>query len=242
MAPLPLPQPQDYPRRVRALFGGTFVIDSKNTKLVWEHQYYPTFFFPQAEVKKEYLEYNCKQDDDGGVLYDIIIGSERAPLAVTVYNSGTHAGLLKVNFASMDSWFEEDEEIFVHPKDPYHRVDVLQSSRHICVEVNGAEVANTSAPRLLFETGLPARTYIPKTHCRLNLLVYSNLRTECPYKGEAHYYNVNIQGEEFENIVWSYGSPNLECAAIRGYVAFYDEKVDVWVDGEKQARPRTKWS
>jgi uncharacterized protein (DUF427 family) len=123
--------------------------------------------------------------------------------------------------------------------------------------VNGIEVANTRSPRLLYETSLPVRTYIPKTHCRMDLLVPSELKTACPYKvsdiffnlechiyriaqGVANYYNVKVsENTTVDNIVWWYRNPNLECAAINGYVAFYDEKVDVWVDDVKQTRPVT---
>jgi len=141
----------------------------------------------------------------------------------------------------MDAWFEEDEQIYIHPKDPYKRVDVLHSSRHIRIEVNGVEVANSRAPRLLYETGLHVRTYLSKTDCRMDLLVPSDLTTGCPYKGEANYYHVKLpSGEQFDNIVWWYRNPNLECAAINNCVAFWDEKVDVWVDGVKQPRPQPR--
>lgn len=134
---------------------------------------------------------------------------------------------------------------------------MLQSSRHVRVVVNDVEVANTTKPRLLFETSLPVRTYIPKTDCRMDLLVPSDLTTQCPYKvrshhgraaltthpprpvqGVANYYSVKIpDGSLVRDIVWWYRTPQLECAEIRGYVAFYDEKVDVWVDGILQERP-----
>ena len=114
------------------------------------------------------------------------------------YSEGKLSGLFYIEFSAADAWFEEDEQIFVHPKDPYkvrltpmvylpmsyvsQRVDVLQTSRHIRVELNGVEVANTKRARLLFETSLRVRTYIPKTDCRLDLFLPSQLTTECPYK------------------------------------------------------------
>jgi len=165
---------------------------------------------------------------------------------------------VKINWSAMDGWFEEDEEIFDHPKDPYKRVDVLQSSRHVRVEVNGVIVADTHKPRLLFETGLRVRTYIPKTDCRMDLLRPTELKTTCPYKvssfscrylflanllilydvqGTAEYYSIDLpDGTSAENVVWWYRSPIVESGAIKGFLAFYDEKVDVWVDGEKQSR------
>ena len=136
---------------------------------------------------------------------------------------------------------------------------MLQSSRHVRVEVDGVEVANTHKPRLLFETSLPVRTYIPKTDCRLDLLEPSELKTACPYKvsvpnfqshldrsliqGEASYYSVRLpDGSLAKDIVWWYLSPLAECNQIKGFAAFYDEKVDVWVDGVKQERPKTHFS
>ncbi|KAL0579054.1 hypothetical protein V5O48_002947 [Marasmius crinis-equi] len=224
-----LPHIEPCLKGVRALFGGAFIVDTRKAKLVWEHPYYPFFYFPREEIPQKYL----KDGSGGKGTYDIVVGSRRAEGAVKVFDGDDKlAGLAKIDFKAMDAWFEEDEQIFVHPKDPYKRVDVLQSSRHIRVEVNGVEVANTHRPRFLYETGLPIRTYIPKTDCKLDLL------------GVANYYNVQTSPEKepTKNVVWWYRNPNLECAAVNGFVAFYDEKVDVWVDGEKQSRPKTPFA
>jgi uncharacterized protein (DUF427 family) len=236
---------EDSPKRIRVLFGGELVVDTRKAKLVWESRYYPTYFFPKSELSPEYLQLASEHPTNGDT-YDLIIASKKAAGAVTIY-SGTNYqhlnGLLKIKFSEADAWFEEDEQIFVHPKDPYKRVDVLNSSRHIRVEIDGVEVANSHAPKLLYETGLPVRSYLPKTDCRLDLLVPSDLTTSCPYKGDAHYYHVQVSPEKrVDNVVWWYRNPNLECAAINGLVAFYDEKVDVFVDGEKQAQPKSLWS
>jgi len=143
----------------------------------------------------------------------------------------------------MDAWFEEDDEVFVHPRDPYHRVDVLNSSRHVKVIVGGEVVAETTRPRLLFETGLPTRYYIPKLDVRLDLLTPTNTSTRCPYKGKASYWTVNLGGKEFTDIVWGYPAPIPECPKIENLLCFYDEKVDaVYVDGELQPKPVTPWS
>ncbi|KAJ7455320.1 hypothetical protein B0H11DRAFT_1739769 [Mycena galericulata] len=235
---------EDSPRRIRVLFGAVFIVDTTKAKLVWENRYYPTYFFPQSELAQEHIQLASQHSE--GDKYDLVAGPKKAPGAVTFYSNSSHEhlnGLLKINFSQADAWFEEDEQIFVHPKDPYKRVDVLTSSRHIRVEVEGVEVANTRRPKLLYETSLPVRSYIPKTDCRLDLLVPSELKTACPYKGEAQYYHVQVSPEKrVENVVWWYRNPNLECAAINGLVAFYDEKVDIFVDGVKQTRPKTHWS
>ncbi|KAF7316762.1 hypothetical protein HMN09_00409300 [Mycena chlorophos] len=241
------PRIQDSPKRIRVLFAGTYIIDTTSAKLVWESRYYPTYFFPHAALSLDHVS-DVKAENAGGDgdKYDLKVNGRIAPAAVTVYSLPEHKhlqGLLKINFAAADAWFEEDEQIYVHPKDPYKRVDVLSSSRHIRVELNGTELANTRTPKLLFETGLPVRTYIPKTDCRMDLLVPSDNKTACPYKGEANYYHVQLTPEQrIDNIVWWYRNPNLECAAINGLVAFYDEKVDVFVDGVKQERPKSLWS
>ncbi|KAF7327638.1 hypothetical protein MKEN_00343100 [Mycena kentingensis (nom. inval.)] len=235
---------QDSPKRIRVLFNGIFIVDTQQAKLVWENKYYPSYFFPYDALSLEHVE--LSQEHTDGDRYDLVVNGKRAAGAVTVYSQPSHKhlqGLVKVNFSDADAWFEEDDEIFVHPKDPFKRVDVLNSSRHIRVEVEGVEVANTRAPKLLFETGLPVRTYIPKTDCRMDLLVPSKLKTACPYKGEALYYDVQLSPtNKWDNLVWWYRNPNLECAAINGLVCFYDEKVDVFVDGVKQERPKSLWS
>ena len=143
----------------------------------------------------------------------------------------------------MDHWFEEDDEIFVHPRDPYHRVDVLSSSRHVRVELGDETVAETDRPRLLFETNLPTRYYVPRMDVRMELFTPTEKRTHCPYKGEAVYWTANVNGEAFEDIVWSYPRPIPECAKIEGLLAFFNERADIWVDGELQERPaNTPWS
>ncbi|KAG6900819.1 hypothetical protein C0993_000138 [Termitomyces sp. T159_Od127] len=235
--PTQLPSIEDSLKRVRVLFGGKYIVDSKRAKLVWQTPRYPAYFFPAENIPEAFLK--LRHRDAGVEVFDVVVGERRAPSAVTSYLAEAKSlnGLFTIEFGAMDAWFEEEEQIFVHCKDPYKRVDVLQSSRHIRVEIEGVEVANTLKPRLLYETGLRVRTYIPKTDCRMEFLEPSELHTQCPYKGEAEYYHVQIPSKKRQNdVVWWYRNPTLECAAIRGYVAFYDEKVDVWVDGEKQKR------
>ena len=141
----------------------------------------------------------------------------------------------------MDGWYEEDEEVFVHPKGPYHRVDVLESSRHVEVSINGEVVAQTRQPKLLFETGLPVRYYLPPEDVREELLVPSEKRTGCPYKGEASYWSVEPGGLA-EDVIWYYPDPSPDTAKIAGHLCFFNEKVDLTADGEEQAWPQTQWS
>jgi len=142
----------------------------------------------------------------------------------------------------MDAWFEEDDEVFVHPRDPYHRVDVLNSSRHVKVSVGGEVVAETRRPRLLFETSLPVRYYIPMLDVRMDLLESSDTISRCPYKGVASYWSVRLGGTLHADLAWSYRSPIPECPKIENLIAFFNERVDLDIDEERVQRPQTPWS
>jgi uncharacterized protein (DUF427 family) len=142
----------------------------------------------------------------------------------------------------MDEWFEEDEPIYVHPRDPYTRVDILASTRRVVVEVDGQVVADSSQPRILFETGLPPRYYVPLTDVRMELLRPSATQTHCPYKGTATYWSLVVDGAVREDVVWIYRSPFAESQKIAGLACFYNEKVDISLDGVPQDRPHTHFS
>jgi uncharacterized protein (DUF427 family) len=146
-------------------------------------------------------------------------------------------GHVRFDFAAFD-WFEEDEQIFTHPRDPGVRVDVLPSSRHVRIEVDGETVADTVRPHLLFETGLPTRYYLPRVDVRMDLLEKLDTVTHCPYKGAADHFSV----AGHEDLAWSYPTPLPESTRVAGLVAFLDEKVDVYVDGVRQERPKTKFA
>src|SRR6266536_1736171 len=151
-------------------------------------------------------------------------------------------GYMAFYWDRVDSWWEEDDEVFVHPRDPYHRVDVLNSSRHVRVEIDGQTVADTRRPRLLFETNLPTRYYIPMADVRLDLLRPSDTVTSCPYKGQARYWAFQSGDKRLEDAAWSYPFPIPECPKIENLVAFFNERVDLYVDDELQPRPKTPWS
>ena len=143
----------------------------------------------------------------------------------------------------VDHWFEEDDEIFVHARDPYKRVDVVNSSRPVQVIVGGETVAETTRARFLYETRLPTRYYIPPEDVRMDLLVPSEKVTACPYKGIARYYSVRIGDRVFPDIVWSYPDPIPECPKIKGHLCFFNEHVDeILLDGKPVPRPLTPWS
>ncbi len=173
-------------------------------------------------------------------------GGRQAAGAALCYDSSPVEelrGLIRLDWDAMDAWFEEDEEVFTHARDPYTRVDILQSSRRVQVEIGGVTVADSPSPRLLFETGLPVRYYLPRTHVRMDLLeLWQTAVTHCPYKGQAQSWSVRLDGGLHENQAWSYPTPLPESAEIAGLMAFYNEKVDILLDGVRQERPRTKFS
>lgn len=143
----------------------------------------------------------------------------------------------------MDAWFEEAEEVFVHAHDPHHRIDVLQSSRHIEIVLGGEVVADSRSPVLLFETGLPTRYYLPKVDVQMKLLLTSDTVTGCAYKGKAQYYSAKVGDKLFHDIAWYYTYTTTETAMIAGKIAFFNERVDLLrVDGVEQSKPKTQWS
>jgi uncharacterized protein (DUF427 family) len=139
----------------------------------------------------------------------------------------------------MTEWLEEDEPVYTHPRDPYKRVDILASSRHVRIEIDGVTIAESSQPRILYETGLPPRYYIPLTDVRMDLLRRSDAQSHCPYKGTAGYWSVDTGQAVHEDIVWIYRTPLPESQKIAGLACLYNEKVDLYLDGELQERPRT---
>ena len=150
--------------------------------------------------------------------------------------------LVRIEWDAMDAWFEEDVEVFIHPRSPYARIDVLPTSKHVRVLVDGEPVADTRRAAMLYETGLPARYYLPKTDVRMDLLTPTDTSTGCPYKGFAQYWDVTIGDTTHQDLVWSYRTPLPESEGIAGLVCFYNEKVDIEVDGELLEQPRTQFS
>jgi uncharacterized protein (DUF427 family) len=235
-------------KRVRAYLAGEAVADPTRPVLVWEAPYYPTYYFPVTDVRTELLE------DDGGLAHSPSRGDARtftvrargreAPSAALRYDDSPIEelrDLIRLEWDAMDAWFEEDEEVFTHPRDPYTRVDILPSSRHVRIEVDGLTIAESSSPRLLFETGLPVRYYLPKTHIRTDLLAPSDTVTHCPYKGQAEYWSVRAGDKVHDDLAWSYRTPLPESQKVAGLIAFYNEKVDIHVDGVREERPSTKF-
>jgi len=221
-------------KRVRAYAGGRLVADSARPVLVWEIPYYPTYLLPSADVLA------TLEPTDDPVVFDVVVDGMRVPGAASRLPG--LEDLVKLRFDAMDEWLEEDEPIYVHPRDPYKRVDVLASSRHVVVSVDGVVVAASRQPRILFETSLPPRYYLPLTDVRMDLLRPSPTRTHCPYKGTASYWSVDTGQAVHEDIVWMYRAPLPESQKVAGLVCFYNEKVDLTVDGSAQPRPDSPFS
>jgi uncharacterized protein (DUF427 family) len=234
-------------KRVRGYLGGKLAVDSAQPVLVWEKPYYPTYYFPIADVRADLTPDGGAHSPSRGeaVTYTVAVGNRRAEGGALRYPDSPIEelrGLVRFEWDAVEAWFEEDEEVFVHPRDPYSRIDILPSSRHVRVEVAGVTVADSISPRLLFETGLPVRYYLPQTHVRMDLLEHSDTVTHCPYKGSAEYWSVRAGDDLHHDLVWGYRAPVPESQKVAGLVAFYNEKVDIYVDGVLQERPRTPFS
>jgi uncharacterized protein (DUF427 family) len=161
---------------------------------------------------------------------------DRSTERVIIFNTPQLNDLVRIEFKALDQWFEEDVPIYQHPKDPYKRIDILKSSRTVKVAVDGVTLAQSSSPLFLLETSLRTRYYLPPTSANWELLTESDTETYCPYKGKANYYNVNINGKEYKDLVWYYKYPTAESAPVAGHLCFYNEKVDIWVDGVQESR------
>ena len=258
-------------RRVRAELGGALVVDSDRAVLVWEpHRVIPTYAVPADDVLGEMVDVPASPPVDdvarvGFVIPDVTdlpVLPPQIPFAVRrtegqpvcIRPAGLErtvegfrprdpdlAGLVIVDFAGCDRWLEEDDEIVEHPRDPFHRVDVRGSSRHVQVFLNGELLADSTRPRPVFETLLPVRYYLPPEDVTADLRP-SDTHTWCPYKGEASYWSVAVAGRVVPDLVWSYEDPLPDAAELAGHRTFFDERVDLVVDGVPRTRPVTPWS
>jgi len=223
------------PRRVRIKFDGEIIADSTNAHLLFETRHLPVYYFPRSDVRMDRMtatDHHTFCPYKGTASYwTIAVGDKVSENAVWGYPEPFEEVAAIKDFVAfywnrVDAWYEEDEEIFVHPRDPYKRVDVLDSSRSVQVVVGGQVVAETRRARFLFETRLPTRYYIPPEDVRMDLLVPSETVTRCPYKGKARYYSVKINDNQYRDLVWSYPDPIPECPKIKGYLCFFNEQVD----------------
>jgi len=243
---------EDSPRRLRVVFNGETIADSIRAKLLHETKHLPIYYVPVDDVRMDLLEKtghktHCPFKGDASY-WTVKVGDRVAENAVWGYEDPIEGqddlkGLVAFYSGKMDRWYEEDEEIVIHPRDPYKRIDTVASSRRVQVKVGGEIVADSTRGHFLFETGLPTRYYLPIDDVRMDLLEATDLRTGCPYKGTASYYSVHVGGQTFENIVWFYSDPIPECPKIKDLLCFFNEKVEaILVDGVEIPKVPSPWS
>jgi uncharacterized protein (DUF427 family) len=237
------------PRRVRAVLGGAVVLDTTRALYLWDWPYYPQFQIPAEDVDQAALvdEGRTHRLRRGTVAQvGLRAGGVERPGAGRRYVESTLKeliGTIRFEWDALDSWMEEDEEVFVHPRSPYVRVDALRSTRRVRVEIEGIVLAESAAPVTVFETGLPTRYYLDRSAVDFSHLRPGETVTACPYKGRTSgYWSVQAGETLHEDLAWSYDFPTRQLSPIAGLIAFYDEKVDVFVDGELQPRPETHFS
>lgn len=227
-------------KRIRTYLAGHLVADTTRPLLVWESPRYPTYYVPADDVQAELVGTGAtKSSPSLGIaeIYDISVGGHIAAGAACVYPDPELDALrdhVRLVWDAMDSWFEEDEEVFFHPRDPYTRVDALRSTRHVVVELDGVVLADSRAPVMLYETGHVPRHYLPAADVRRDLLMRSEHVTHCPYKGSTTYFHLRIGEREERDVAWSYRAPFAESLPIAGMICFPSDRVDITIDGERQ--------
>jgi uncharacterized protein (DUF427 family) len=239
------------PQRIRGLVAGETVVDSTNAKLLHETGRLPVYYFPDEDVHADLLvdsdtRTTCPHKGEARY-HSLRVGDRTVADAVWYYpepieNAPFLAGHKAFYWKLVDEWYAEDEQLFGHPRDPYARIDVYPTSRHIRISIDGELIAESVRAKALFESNLPARWYLPQDDVRLELLEKSSTLTRCAYKGQASYWHVRIGDDVHEDLAWTYREPQHDAEPVRDLIAFFDERVDVEVDGRLHERPVTQWS
>ena len=255
-------------KRVRATLAGAVVVDSTEAVLVWEpHRVVPAYAVPREHVRGELPPAPAGAEPAGPLGFRLADGqtvldpsvpfsvhtTDGEPLSLSAAGQTRQgvafrpadpdlAGHVVLDFDGFDAWYEEDEQIVAHPRDPFHRLDILPSSRRVRVELDGVVLAESARARLLFEGPiLPVRAYLPPEDIRVPQR-RSPTRTRCPHKGEAAYWSLDVNGRTIDDLAWSYEDPLREVAPLAGLVCFFNERVDLTLDGRPQPRPHTPWA
>ncbi|KAL1999461.1 hypothetical protein VTN02DRAFT_4496 [Thermoascus thermophilus] len=235
------------PRRIRIRFGDAIIVDTTAAVYVWEHEYYPQFYVPLKGLQSCQWEEKERLEGGGAAILTVKVGEKETDRVLAFLEgkeaAGQLAGLVRVELNAVDQYYEEDDPIYVHPRDPFKRIDVLHAVRPVTVSLEGILLASAAASYHLYETLLPCRYYLPPTAIvDWSLLQPSHTRTRCPYKGEAQYYDVVLPGGKvYKDIVWYYATPLREAAPVTGCLCFYNEQVDIELDGVLLERPKTKF-
>ncbi len=234
------------PRRIRGFLGSTVVFDTTSALYVWEWPNYPQYYLPMADVDQRLLvdEHHEQRLRRGTARrHGLVANSASRPGCARVFGDDALEGLadtVRFDWDALDAWFEEDEQVFVHPRSPYTRVDAIRSSRPVRIELNGIVLAETASPVMVFETGLPTRYYVNRTDVNFEHLEPSPTVTSCPYKGmTSAYWSVRAGDETIPDLAWAYDFPTRQLLPIAGLIAFYNEKVDIVLDGNPLPRPTT---
>ena len=239
------------PHRIRGVLAGETVVDSPRVHLLHETGHLPVYYFPEDDLRADLLEPSQRTTTcprKGEATYrSLRAGGRSVPDAVWAYReplpqASFLAGLAAFYWHALDEWFCEDEQIFGHPRDPYSRIDVYRTTRNVRVLLDGETLADTRRAKVLYETALPPRWYIPAEDVRTDLLVPSSTRTRCAYKGSASYWSVRVGDRLEDDLLWSYPDPQHDAEPVRDLLCFFDERVDLELDGELQQRPHTQWS
>lgn len=237
------------PKRVRAFFGGAPVVDSVRAHL-FRGGGPPVYYFPKDDVRQDLAAPNGRAESNARgtmALYDVCAGGRVVEDAAWEYVETAGGvdflkGMVSLRWGAMDAWFEENEEVYVHARDPFKRIDAVRSSRHVEVIAGGETVAASREPVILLEPGHPVRFYLPKADVRMDLLRPSETVSRCPYKGEARYYSLEVGGAFVEDAAWCYRYPAPEASKAAGLLCFFNERVDALrVDGEELAKPAARW-
>lgn len=237
-------------KHVRVVLGGETIADSRRTAMLSESGHQPVYYFPPEDVRADVLEASDRHTvcpKKGEASYHSIRVGDRLERAAAWYypepldGAAAIKDMIAFYWDRMDHWYEEAEEVFVHPRDPYHRVDVIPTDRHIRVSLDGELLAETDTAMALFESNLPVRWYVPREDVAAELEPTDTV-TRCPYKGIASYYAVRRQnGDVVKDLIWYYDDPLRAADRIAGMLCFFNERVQVEVDGELEAKPETIW-
>jgi uncharacterized protein (DUF427 family) len=239
------------PQRIRAIVAGEAVIDSKRAVLLHEGGHLPVYYFPPDDVRQDLLEPSdhatrCPHKGEASY-WSIKVGRRVIPNAIWSYQDPLEpvsfiAGYMAPYWHLMDEWFAEEEQLFGHPRDPYHRIDVYPSASTVRVLLDGEVLAESRRAQVLFESGLPPRYYLPAEDVRVDLLVPSSKKTRCAYKGAASYWHAQVGDRLEDDLVWTYRQPQHDAEPVRDLLCFFQERVDLELDGEIGERPQTPWS
>jgi uncharacterized protein (DUF427 family) len=239
------------PYRLRGFFADEIAFDTVDAKLLYETAHLPVYYVPEEDLRHDLLEPSDRQTrcpHKGVASYrSIRVGNRVEPDAVWTYPepiapASFLSGHAAFYWGKLDEWFFEDEQVFGHPRDPYHRIDTYRTTRPVRVSVDGELVAESTRAVALYESGLPPRFYLPVEDVRMDLLAPSEKRTRCAYKGVASYWHVRAGDTLHEDIAWTYPEPERDGAAIRDLVCFFNERVDLEVGDKEMERPITQWS